>query len=182
MRLRPVKALVAVALFLAAGIGAARFAYPFPFRGEVTRAATRFEVDPALVAAVIRTESRFRPQATSPRGARGLMQVMPDTGAWVASRLELDKFGVDDLYDPEINVTLGTFYLKDLSVEFGGDIVLILAAYNGGRQNVKRWLGGDKTIPIEDIPFAETRSYVRQVLRAYSWYQLLYGWEAHRGW
>ncbi len=165
-------------LLLALAVVAGRTLYPFGFRAEVVEAATRFGLDPALVAAVIRTESRFRPDATSPKGARGLMQVMPDTGAWVAARLELSGFQPDHLYDPALNITIGTYYLADLRREFGPDLILVLAAYNAGRQNVKNWLtqqaGGD--IALTAIPFPETRQYVRNVLTAYRWYQALYGY------
>lgn len=169
------------ACLLGVAAGAARVLYPLRYGDLIRQSAARFGVDPALVASVIHAESRFRPRAISPRGARGLMQVMPETGAWLAHRLQLDEFTLEELFDPVTNITLGTFYLSELAHEFGGDWVLILAAYNGGRQNVKRWLAGRATLAIEDIPFQETRYYVRRVLRAYRWYRLLYRWEQARG-
>jgi len=178
---RILRGLLATAFLLAAAVGATRVLYPLRYGDLIRHSAARFGVDPALVASVIHAESRFRPRAVSPRGARGLMQVMPETGAWLAHRLHLDEFTLEDLFDPITNITLGTFYLSELAHEFGGDWVLTLAAYNGGRQNVKRWLGGKKTISIEDIPFPETRNYVRRVLQTYRLYRLFYRWEPGRG-
>lgn len=178
---RTIRVLLATACLLAVAVGAFRVLYPLRYGDLIRQSAARFGVDPALVASVIHAESRFRPRAISPRGARGLMQVMPETGAWLAQRLQLEKFALEKLFDPVTNISLGTFYLSELAHEFGGDRVLVLAAYNGGRQNVKRWLAGKKTLAIDDIPFLETRTYVRRVLRAYRWYRLLYRWGPARG-
>ena len=168
-----------LALLVAIGIAGARVYFPYPHRSLIQETAAEFSVDPALVAAVIRRESGFRSDATSPKGARGLMQVMPETGEWVAGRLDWEEFTPDDLYDPAINIKFGTFYLQDLQKLFHNDLVLVLAAYNGGRQNVRNWLAQKdaNTLALTDIPFEETRNYVEKVLNAYGWYQVLYGWE-----
>ncbi len=176
---RLIKVTLLLALLVTVAIVGARTYFPFRHRALIQDIASEFEVDPALVAAVIRRESGFRADATSPQGARGLMQVMPQTGKWVATRLEWDGFDPQDLYDPAINVRFGTFYLRDLQKVFEDDLVLVLAAYNGGRQNVRNWLAekGANSLTLDDIPFAETRRYVEKVLNAYGWYQVLYGWE-----
>jgi soluble lytic murein transglycosylase-like protein len=112
-------------------------------------------VDAALVTALIHHESGFNPAAVSPKGARGLMQVMPNTGL---------RYGVRDLFDPSENIRAGTLYLRDLLQMFGNDTALALAAYNAGEGAVGR-VGGK--IP----PYRETQSYVPQVLKLYERYQ-----------
>src|SRR5262249_27342958 len=126
------------------------FANAVPFGDLIHEKAQKYDVDPALVAAVVETESRFHPQAQSPVGARGLMQLMPRTGQWM---------GATNLYDPEQNAEAGVRYLKYLQDRFDGNLNKAIAAYNGGEGNVERYGG----IP----PFQETRSYVRKVLDRY---------------
>jgi hypothetical protein len=126
------------------------FASAVPFGSIIHDKAEKYDVDPALLAAVVETESRFRTRARSQVGARGLMQLMPRTGRWM---------GADNLYDPEQNVDAGAKYLKYLSGRFGGDQQKIIAAYNAGEGNVKRYNG----VP----PFRETRQYVRRVMGHY---------------
>ncbi|GAB6157277.1 lytic transglycosylase domain-containing protein [Desulfotomaculum varum] len=136
------------------------------------------KLDPLLVAAVIKTESNFNAQATSPKGARGLMQIMPDTANWISRQIGGVPVTPDQLYNPEINISLGTWYLADLLDEFNSDLVLATAAYNAGRGNVRSWLNGQywtgehKT--IDQIPFWETRQYIRRVLWNYKVYRYLY--------
>lgn len=152
--------------------------YPLTYETIIVRRSREHGLDPYLVAAVIRAESRFRPQATSQQGARGLMQIMPETGKWAAEQMEVD-FHPDYLYDPEYNIRIGCWYLANLVKEFEGDTVLALAAYNGGRNNVQKWLnerqwtGESRT--LEQIPFQETRHYVAAVLLDYKRYLWLYG-------
>ncbi|CAM2156676.1 soluble lytic murein transglycosylase [Pararobbsia alpina] len=117
----------------------------------IDAASSMANVDPSLVAAVIKVESGFNRDATSPRGARGLMQLMPAT----ASRL-----GVSNVADPVQNIAAGTFYLGALIHRFAGNVSYALAAYNAGEANVRAYGG----IP----PFAETRAYVPQVLSQYA--------------
>ncbi|HUP45547.1 MAG TPA: lytic transglycosylase domain-containing protein [Thermoanaerobaculia bacterium] len=126
------------------------FVKSMPYGDLIHRKAEKYGVDPALVAAVIEQESRFKSRARSHVGARGLMQLMPRTGSWMGAR---------DLYDPEQNVDAGVKYLKYLEKRFNGNRTLILAAYNGGEGNVQRYGG----IP----PFRETRTYVKKVMQNY---------------
>lgn len=121
-----------------------------PFGSLIHEKAQKYDVDPALVAAVIENESRYRPQARSPKGARGLMQLMPRTGRWM---------GAENLYDPEQNVDAGVRYLKYLETRFPGNQRKVIAAYNAGEGNVMRYGG----IP----PFRETKTYVRRVMKSY---------------
>lgn len=170
-----VLALVALAYF--GGRWAIASYYPLEYRTILFARAQESGLNPYLVAAVIRAESRFRPDAISQQGARGLMQIMPDTGEWAAKQLGL-PYNVDLLYDPDYNVRLGCWYLASLQEEFAGDIVLALAAYNGGRGNVEKWLNERQWTgehhTLEQIPFAETRQYVKKVLRDVKRYEWIY--------
>jgi soluble lytic murein transglycosylase-like protein len=126
------------------------FAEEIPYGELIYEKAKKYDVDPALVVAVIEQESRFKPRARSHVGARGLMQLMPRTGRWM---------GATDLYNPEQNIDAGVRYIKYLDRRFNGDLNQIIAAYNGGEGNVKRYQG----IP----PFRETRQYVKKVMKNY---------------
>lgn len=126
------------------------FVKSIPYGDLIHRKAEKYDVDPALVAAVIEQESRFKSRAQSPVGARGLMQLMPRTGRWM---------GAKNLYDPEQNVDAGVRYIKYLDTRFKGNLKHILAAYNGGEGNVQRYGG----IP----PFRETQTYVKSVMKHY---------------
>ncbi|HJQ36998.1 MAG TPA: lytic transglycosylase domain-containing protein [Thermoanaerobaculia bacterium] len=126
------------------------FAEEIPYGELIHEKAEKYDVDPALVAAVIEQESKFRPKAKSPVGAKGLMQLMPRTGRWM---------GAQNLYDPEQNIDAGVKYIKYLNARFNGDLRKTIAAYNAGEGNVKRYRG----IP----PFRETRTYVKKVLKNY---------------
>jgi soluble lytic murein transglycosylase-like protein len=126
------------------------FANAVPFGDIIHQKAAKYDVDPALVAAVVETESRFKTHARSQVGARGLMQLMPRTGRWLGAR---------NLYDPEQNVEAGTKYLSYLTQRFDGNLNKTIAAYNAGEGNVRRYKG----VP----PFRETRSYVKKVMSRY---------------
>ncbi|HEX3323595.1 MAG TPA: lytic transglycosylase domain-containing protein [Solirubrobacterales bacterium] len=140
-----------------------------PLRHEdiIRQQAREKGVDAALIAAVIYSESKFSDQ-TSSAGARGLMQITPETAKDVERHSGGTTFKVGDLSDPEINIRYGTFRLRELLDRYGGDEVAALAAYNAGPGNVDRWGGSDLT--LDGIPFPETRAYVEEVLakrRAY---------------
>lgn len=152
--------------------------YPFPYREIIIEEAHRNKVDPNLVAAIIKTESNFRIGAESKAGARGIMQIMPETGSWAAEMMNLHGFKLDDLYEAETNITIGCWYLKELNKEFQGNKILVIAAYNGGRGNVKTWLEIEgwtgEHAAVDQIPFPETRAYVKKVLKNYERYRYLY--------
>jgi soluble lytic murein transglycosylase len=127
----------------------------------IRQQAAEKEMDPALIAAVIYAESRYRDQ-TSEAGARGLMQVQPPTALQIADHSGAQTFELDDLGNPEINIRYGTFYLRELLDRYGGNEVAALAAYNAGPTVVDTWGGSD--LGVEDIRTAETRGYVDEVL------------------
>ena len=151
--------------------------YPFGWRDSVSDAAQRSGLDPYLVAAVIREESSYYPKALSRAGARGLMQLMPGTAGVMARHRGLD-FSDDLLEDPRANLELGTAFLAGLLKEFG-DPRLALAAYNAGPNRVRQWLKTRKTADVEafveQIPFDETRLYVKRVMLSWEEYRRLYG-------
>jgi soluble lytic murein transglycosylase len=126
------------------------------------------DLDPALIAAVIYEESRFRDQ-TSHAGARGLMQITPDTAQFIARNSGGIRFVQEDLATPQINIAYGSYYLRYLLDRYDGNETLAIAAYNAGHGNVDRWVasagGPDKFDAVKDIPFPETRSYVAAVLK-----------------
>lgn len=164
--------------------GAYPLAYPLPYAGLVEEVGAEFGVDPLLVWAVMREESHFAPWAVSRAGACGLMQLMPATAAGAARALGL-TIDREDLFRPEVNLRLGTWYLARLLEACGHDIPQALAAYNGGLGNVRRWAGSPTFRGREGFPtaitFSETREYVARTAQSYLVYQYLYGEGAPAG-
>jgi soluble lytic murein transglycosylase len=156
-----------------------RFAFPLPFRADLDRFSKANSLDPFLVAALIRQESEFDPHAVSRTSARGLTQIMPETGRELSRRIHLAPYSTPRLFEPEVNLQLGTYYLKLVTTQLGGHEEAALAAYNAGMSRAKLWLTwGEFREPaefIETIPFAETRSYVQIVLRNADLYRRTYG-------
>ena len=134
-----------------------RIRYPLHYRPIVTGHARNYRIDPALLAAVIDAESKFRANAKSSSGAIGLMQLMPSTAHGIAVHTGGSQFETQDLYDPEINVRYGSWYLRHLLDKYG-DERTALAAYNAGQDNVDRWMASGS-----GIRFSETRAYVARV-------------------
>ena len=125
------------------------------------------DVDAALIAAVIYSESKFEDQESS-AGARGLMQITPEAAETIARNSDARTFELNDLSDPEINIRYGTFLLKEFLEKYDGDVAAALAAYNAGPGNADKW--GGSSLTVSEIPFPETRAYVEEVLdkqRAY---------------
>lgn len=143
--------------------------YPVKFRSEITQQASH--IDPALIFSLIRQESNFNPRATSPVGARGLMQVMPATARRVERKKRLD------LYDPQTNIRIGAKYLGILRRQHNGDYARLIASYNAGPNNTKKWDarydGGVPLLFADTIPFPETRNYVTGLMRHMYWYRAL---------
>jgi soluble lytic murein transglycosylase len=146
-----------------------RLWYPLEYKQIVRGHARNYDLDPALLAAVIYQESKFKADAKSSSGAIGLMQLLPDTAKGIALHTGGTRFEVADLYDPEINVRYGAWYLRHLLHKYG-DERIALSAYNAGQDNVDRWLaaGGD-------IAFPETRHYVDRVEELKGIYRRAYG-------
>ena len=141
--------------------------FPTPLRDTVLRKAKAVGLDPAYVYGLIRQESRFVTDARSGVGASGLMQVMPATARWTAKKIGLTSFAVEQLNDHEVNVAIGTGYLKLVLDDFGGSMPMAAAAYNAGPGRPRVWRNGpvlEAAIWAENIPFLETRDYVKKVL------------------
>ncbi len=154
------------------------YAWPSAFSGHVDAATGSDDsVDPELVYSIMREESGYRPKIVSPVGARGLLQIMRETGAQLAGRVGRANFAADDLFDPAMNIELGSFYLGELSRQFPTRISASIASYNAGPHVVARWVDGDPRPDdewVESIPYSQTRSYVKRVMRSLQAYRLLY--------
>jgi soluble lytic murein transglycosylase len=150
--------------------------FPVRYWGTINEQASRLNIDPALVLGVIRQESAFEPKARSRANARGLMQILPSTGRLLARQSKLTRYNAGKLYQAETNIILGTRYLASLLRQYGKP-ELALAAYNAGDSRVDRWMKewGDLDMAefVEQIPFSETRGYIRQVLNNRTRYGLL---------
>ena len=141
--------------------------YPLPFREAVIKRSGEIGLDPAYVYGLIRQESRFVMDARSGVGASGLMQVMPATARWTARKIGLPNFTTDQLADRDTNITIGTGYLKLVLDDFDGSMPLAAAAYNAGPTRPRSWRNGpsvEGAIWAENVPFTETRDYVKKVL------------------
>ena len=160
-----------------------RLLYPLIHRDALEAETAEQKLDPSFVAALIRQESMFNPAATSPAGARGLMQVMPDLGGRLAQALAYPVWDPVLLYQPDVSLQLGSFHLQELLGRYPRPVE-VLAAYNAGASRVDRWsqrLGvEDPEIFAERIPFVETRGYVRVIQRNMELYRALYHWEDGR--
>jgi len=148
---------------------------PTHFSRLVERECRRAGVPVDIFFSLIRQESLFEPQAVSWVGARGLSQIMPSTGRWLARRIGFRGYSTARLLEPEVNVRFGTHYLGELIEDYDGDVLRALAAYNGGPEAVKRWWNysgsGDTDVFVEDIGYPETADYVRRVYRYASVYR-----------
>jgi soluble lytic murein transglycosylase len=141
--------------------------FPMPFRNSVVKRAGDIKLDAAYVYGLIRQESRFIMDARSGVGASGLMQVMPATARWTAKKIGLTNFTADQITDRETNIAIGTGYLKLVLDDFAGSMPLAAAAYNAGPSRPRAWRNGamvETAIWAENVPFAETRDYVKKVL------------------
>ena len=149
--------------------------FPLHHDSAIRREAAKHNIDPTWVAAEIRAESVFNPKARSHADARGLMQVLPSTGAGIAKRLGLPWRGGESLYEPEFNISLGTAYLRELEDKYGMTYTAI-AAYNAGPAPVARWRSQrpemDADFWIETISYKETRDYVARILA----FSVIYDW------
>jgi len=162
------------------GLSAPRLAreYPTPFAAHLLEHARKQGVDPRFMLAVMKQESSFRPNAKSPAGARGLVQLVFDTAIKYKDEAGYPDLQPDDLYDPETNIAIGALYIRRIKDEFGGLYEAVAASYNAGEDNAARWL--NRTRPKEpgvfasEVGFAETKNYVFKVMNNYRVYRELY--------
>jgi soluble lytic murein transglycosylase len=147
------------------------FTHPLAYEETIQSASADYALEPALVAAVIRTESGFDPQVESHKGAYGLMQIQPETARFISERSGITS----DYRGPQTNIRMGAWYLRYLQNRYNGDERLALAAYNSGEGQVDQWISEKGFEVGRDIPFKETRDYVEDVLAARDTYAELYG-------
>ena len=155
-----------------------RMLYPLHYKDLINKHATKYKIDPFFVSSMIREESRYNPSVISPAGARGLMQIMPQTGRYISKQIKMKPFHQEMLFRPEVNIQLGTWYMKNLMTKFGNSMELTSGAYNGGANRIKRWQKNLKTTDIEEfieeIPIDETRRHIKKVIDSYRIYKRLY--------
>lgn len=164
-----------IILPILAGIYVFNLRFSLKYYDIIERYATIHGVDPVLISSIINVESGFNREAVSPAGASGLMQIMEPTAVWAAEELGIENFNYQDMiFDPEININIGTWYINRLINQFG-DLNVALAAYNAGSGNVSSWLANPQFSKdgktLNYIPFGETSSYVRRIdfnMRVYS--------------
>lgn len=152
--------------------------YPMKYSQIIDKYATEYDLDPYFIAAIIRTESKFDEKAKSHKNARGLMQIASITGKWASEELGIENYNEEILFTPDVNIKIGCWYLNKLKKEFDCNLQLILAAYNGGSGNVKKWLKDPKYsedgVSLKDIPFVETKEYIEKVIKTYKVYKIIY--------
>ena len=154
-------------------------AYPQGYWESIVTYAGKYHQDPYFIAAIIKEESQFRTEALSPAGARGLMQVMPATGEWIARTNRISGFDREKLFDSDTAINIGTWYVSQLMKRFKNDPLLVAAAYNAGPEAVQGWITKngyqvERDLFVELIPYTETRGYVKKVLRNYAEYKRIY--------
>jgi soluble lytic murein transglycosylase len=152
--------------------------YPIEYRETIDKNADKHGLNPYLVAAIIRAESNYVPNLVSAKGAIGVMQLMPDTANWIAEKMGRPVPLLSRLNDAEYNIELGTWYMRYLLDQFNGNEVKMIAAYNAGPTNVRKWLDEkvwDGTLASStQIPFGETRHYIKKIEKYFNIYEKVY--------
>ncbi len=152
--------------------------YPIPFRSDLVREAKKHKIDPRFLLAIMKQESSFRPGAKSPAGARGLLQLVFDTALKYNAKAGYQGLMPDDLYQPAVNIAVGSVYVAELRSEFDGFYEAIAASYNAGEDNAARWMNRsrprDPGVFAAEVGFAETKNYVFKVMNNYRAYRELY--------
>lgn len=176
-RKRLILALILIAFVTCAivGVMGVRRFFPIKYSAVIERYAEKYELPLELVYAIIRAESSFNRYAVSHRGASGLMQIMEQTADWAAEQIGLQDYDYGRIFEPEINIHIGSWYISRLIRQFDGNLDTALAAYNAGSGNVASWLSeqGSEDNSLSHIPFPETRNYVTRVRRFQEIYRIL---------
>lgn len=147
-----------------------KFEYPLYMEEYVSGATEKYGVDPYLIYSVMKAESKFDEEAVSVKGAQGLMQITPETAKWA-----MEKMGIEgEIFEPETNILVGSWYLSKLISDYDGNLIAALAAYNAGGSNVNKWMYKDRGLTLQDIQFQETYDYVYKTLEYYQNYKKLY--------
>lgn len=166
---RIVVLLVSLSLLIAAAVcaaGVVRRYYPLRHLDIIERYADEYGFEPEFICAVIHTESHFNKDAVSGKGASGLMQITESTAYWLAEKMHMEDFDYDQIFDPDLNIRMGCYYLQRLYTQYG-DTDMALCAYNAGSGNVANWLSSPEYskdgITLDIVPFEETRNYVKRI-------------------
>lgn len=169
---------LSILLIVVVGLVYLTIKYPIGYKNIIVEYSNKYSINPYLVATIINIESKYDKNAISKKEAKGLMQIGPQTGKWASEVLEIDNYNEDMLFDPETNIRIGTWYLDTLFKEFDGDLELVLAAYNAGSGNVKKWINDERYNSdgqgLTTIPFKETEDYIIKVKSTYKIYSRVY--------
>lgn len=156
-----------------------RFIYPIHYKEDIMISSQNYDVDPYLIAAIIRVESNYKTSIQSRKGAVGIMQLMPETAKWIISQADYSEHTMQELeHRADVNIEVGTWYVRSLYNQFDNNIIAVIASYNAGPGNVSKWLQ-NKTWDgsyenIDAIPFGETRHYIQRVIYYYNKYKKIY--------
>ncbi len=154
--------------------------YPIMYKDYILSSASEFNLSPSLIAAVIMNESSFRPEVESGVGARGLMQLMPDTAEWIAHKLKVDHYSFESMRKPETNIRFGSWYLNYLGSLFNNDPLCVICAYHAGQGEINGWLANPlyshdgRTLEYDRLPEGPTKLYAGRVIRDYGIYKAKY--------
>ncbi len=158
-----------------------KYLFPLKYESIIDKYSKEYNIEKSLICAMINVESSFDKDALSYRGAKGLMQIMDTTGEWGAKELGIENFTPDMLFDPEINIKIGCWYINKLNDQFEGQQDTVLSAYNAGSGHVSGWLDDESYshdgMTLHSIPFEETNNYVKKVNANIIIYEKLYGFE-----
>ncbi|QYR23289.1 lytic transglycosylase domain-containing protein [Paenibacillus sp. sptzw28] len=156
-----------------------RWMYPIEYKPDIRISAQNYNLDPYLVAAIIRVETNYSANAVSKKGALGIMQLMPDTAEWIVKQGRFTNVTTDTLASrADISIEIGAWYLNSLHQQFDGNMVAVIAAYNAGPGTVNRWMADGvwdgRFETVDKLPYGETRHYVQRVIYYYNKYKKLY--------
>lgn len=172
-----VKAFIAFIIIILLVMGFVLYFYPVKYINLINKYSEKYNLSPALVCAVINTESGFDKNETSKKGAKGLMQLMQSTADWINSKEPIENYDYEKIYDPELNIHIGCRYISWLKEKYDNNRTLMLAAYNAGTGNIAKWLSDEEYSKdgktLSRIPFKETEDYVKKVNAAEKFYKYI---------
>jgi len=154
-------------------IGIIKVTYPYAYNSQIRYYSNKYNLDECLVRAVVKVESGYNSTAISVAGACGLMQIMPKTAEWIAGELGIENFSNQDLFDANINIEMGCFYLNYLFHKYE-NTYKVLFAYNAGEGVLNEYYSADKVLVVETIEIIETKQYIEKVIKAQEGYRKLF--------
>lgn len=170
--------ILALLLIIIGGIFVFFQIYPLKHLETVKKYSQKYDLQPELVMAVIKTESGFNENAVSKKGASGLMQIMKPTANWVNEKINIKDYSYDRIKEPEINIEIGCWYLSSLMKSHNNDLTQVIAAYNAGSSNVTKWINDERYSKtgdsLDSIPFEETSKYVEKVRKNKKVYEYIF--------